>query len=209
MVLALWTAPVAKAAPGVLYVALGDSYTIGTGVHPSKAWPSLLAEHLKSDGLNIALVNLARNGYTTQDLIDKELPVFESVGPNFATLLIGANDCTRGVSLADFKGRLSVSLDRILKVLPSSARLIVLTIPDFSVTPQGAPFAKSDDIRRFNAVILDEAQKRGLTVIDLFPVSKKMKDSPDLIAPDGLHPSAKAHLVWEELTFAVVEKILK
>ena len=190
------------------YIALGDSYTIGTGVRPEEAWPGRLVAHLRSSGVNISMMNLARNGYATKELIEKELPVFEASKPNFATLLIGANDCARGVSLKDFAVGLNISLDRILKVLPAKERLIVVTIPDFSVTPQGSRFTDSENIRRFNVVIVEEARQRGLTVIDIFPVSQQMNGRTDLTVPDGLHPSAQEHLIWEELLYPQVYKTL-
>src|SRR5947208_11609608 len=85
--------------PGsIRYLALGDSFTIGTGTTPEKAFPALLAARWRAAGRSVELLNPAVNGYTTDDLIAKELlhvPVFK---PTFITLLIGANDIVRGGS---------------------------------------------------------------------------------------------------------------
>ena len=46
------------------YLALGDSYTIGTGASDdAQAWPSIIASRLGAE-----LTNPAVNGYTTLDL---------------------------------------------------------------------------------------------------------------------------------------------
>ena len=71
------------------YVALGDSYTIGTSVEAVDRFPDQLARRVA--GLEI-VANLGVNGYTTADLIRDELPALNGLAPEFATLLIGVND---------------------------------------------------------------------------------------------------------------------
>ncbi|HRH93928.1 MAG TPA: SGNH/GDSL hydrolase family protein, partial [Candidatus Peribacteria bacterium] len=81
----------------VRYMPVGDSYTIGTGIGQEFAWPAVLTERLKAEGVDIVLLgNPARNGWTTQDAIEGELPGFEQAKPNFATLFIGVNDYVQG-----------------------------------------------------------------------------------------------------------------
>ena len=80
----------------VKYVALGDSYTIGTGANTNEAWPVLLTKHLNDVGIKTELVaNPSKNGFSTQNVIDMELPVFDKSGATFVTLLIGVNDWVR------------------------------------------------------------------------------------------------------------------
>ena len=51
----------------IRYLALGDSYTIGTGLEQEgQNFPSLLATRLtEATGIDVAVVNLGVNGYTT------------------------------------------------------------------------------------------------------------------------------------------------
>jgi len=53
------------------YVALGDSYTIGTSVPASERWPEQLAGRVP--GLEL-VANLGVNGFTSGDVIEVELP---------------------------------------------------------------------------------------------------------------------------------------
>jgi lysophospholipase L1-like esterase len=100
----------------------------------------------------------------------------------------------------------------MLEVLPNKDRLIVVTIPDFGVTPTGPRYARgrniSNGILSFNKIIATEATNRGLRTVDVFPLSKQMGDDPSLVARDGLHPSAKAYAEWEKIIFPVVSELL-
>lgn len=197
----------------IRYVALGDSYTIGTGTTTDKAWPTVLVKHLQENKMNIELIaNPARNGFTTQDLIERELPVFEKSDPTFATVLIGVNDWVQGVDAATFQKNLSYILDKVQAKLPDPGNVVLITIPDFGVTSTGSRYSGGRDISKgiigFNGIILEEAKKRKLKTVDLFAVSKQMGKDGSLVADDGLHPSAKEYVAWETLIYPVVFDLL-
>ena len=193
------------------YVALGDSYTIGEGVEEAERWPDRLAGHLRRDGVAIDLVaNPSVTGWTASQLIEHELPAFESSDPTFATLLIGVNDWVQEVALADYRERLVLILDRVQATLPDPGRLVLVTIPDFSVTPEGSKYGKGRDIPRgiaaFNEVIINEGGRRSLPLIDIFPLSQQLS-GPEFVAADGLHPSGAAYARWERLIYPAARSL--
>ncbi len=195
------------------YVALGDSYTIGEGVAMSENYPSFLTAHLQKEGVHITLIaSPSVTGYTAQDLIDQELPVYDSSNPTFATLLIGANDLAQNISKDTFQKNVAVILDRMQTKLIKKNKIIILTIPDFSVTKAGKLFGigrnLAGEIVEFNHVLKEEARSRNLNVVDITPFSQKMSDDLTLILQDGLHPSAKMYKLWEEQLFPVILKLL-
>jgi len=197
----------------VKYVALGDSYTIGTGADPKDAWPILLTKHLNEAGIKTELIaNPSVNGFSTQNLIDNELPVFDKSGVTFVTLLIGVNDWVRNVNASTFNMNLVFILDHVQKKLPNKNNILLVTIPDFGVTPQGAYFSNDRDISKglteFNDLIKAEAQKRGLLVADIFEISKQMKEKTEWVSSDGLHPSAAGYASWESVIFPEAKKVL-
>jgi acyl-CoA thioesterase-1 len=197
----------------VKYVALGDSYTIGTGANTNEAWPVLLTKHLNDAGIKTELVaNPSKNGFSTQNLIDMELPVFDKSGATFVTLLIGVNDWVREVNATTYTKNLIFILDHVQKKLPNKNNILLITIPDFGVTPQGAYYSNDRDVSKgiteFNNIIKAEAKKRGLPLVDIFEISKQMKDNTELTAKDGLHPSAKEYAIWETLILPEVKKLL-
>jgi len=198
----------------IRYAVVGDSYSCGEGATPKKSWPALLTQHLKSQGVDVDLVsNPSVTGWTTKDATDKELPKFVNSNPTFATLLIGVNDWVQGVDEATFRNRFSYLVDQMLAVLPNKKRLLVVTIPDFGVTPTGGKYSRGRNIHegilRFNQIVTEEARKRGLEVVDIFPLSKKMGQDKSLVAKDGLHPSAKAYAEWEKIIFPAALELLK
>lgn len=196
----------------IRYVAIGDSYSIGEGASERESWPRVLTEHLKQDGIDIELVaNPSVTGWTTQDVIDKELAVFDNADPTFATVQIGVNDWVRGVSEEAFTENLIIILDRMQAKLPDPENIVIVTIPDFSVTPNGKRYSSGRDISAgiasFNSILVQEAKKRNLEIVDVYPLTQQMQG--DLVAPDGLHPSAKEYALWEKEIYPVVKmKIL-
>jgi len=209
LVLFYFTSCLAQEKP-IRYVALGDSYTIGTGAKEEEAWPVLLTKHLNDKQIHVQLIaNPARNGYSTQNLIEEELPVLDTCQADLVTVLIGVNDWVRGVDKETFQKNLRFILDHIQK--DKAIKIILVTIPDFGLTPQGALYSKGRDISKgiseFNTIIKAEAKKRGLPCVDIFPLSKKMKNDASLVADDGLHPSAKEYAEWEKLIFLTAHKL--
>lgn len=204
----------ANAGEKIRYVALGDSYTIGEGASPNESWPAIMTRNLKEKGIDVDLVaNPSVTGWTTQQLIDRELPIFKSKKPNFGTLLIGVNDWVQDVTAEKFRSNFVFIVDEMLKVLGDKKRVLVVTIPDFGVTPTGPKYARgrniSEGIASFNKIVTDESEKRGLHVVDIFELSKKMGTDRSLVAADGLHPSAKAYAEWEKVIFPTALKLLR
>lgn len=197
----------------VIYMPLGDSYTIGTGASDGNSWPEILTHHLKVEGVNISMPeNPARNGFTTNDLINYELPVFFKNKPDFVTICIGTNDWCMGMDSTEFRDNLKFILDTIQSALAVKTNIVLLTVPDFSLTRSGPLYANGRSIplglQSFNQIILREAENRGLKTVDLFAVSQAVKTDPFLISDDDLHPSDKGYALWEKSIFPVVQSVL-
>ncbi len=197
----------------IRYVALGDSYSIGTGVAPQEAWPVLLTEHLKTDGVSISLVaNPGRNGWTTVDAQQWEIAVLRKSSATFATLMVGVNDWLQNTTDERFRENFSDLLDDILSELPAN-KILVINIPDFSATPRGATFSPGRDIQKgiakFNKIIASVCKQKGVAIVDIYSVSQKMRFDPSLISADGLHPSAKGQLLFEQTIYPFAKQVLK
>lgn len=198
----------------IRYAVVGDSYSIGEGASEAESWPALLTRHLSESGRPVELIsNPSRTGWTTQDAIENELPLFRAARPDFGTLMIGVNDWVQGVAPEVFRERLAHLMDEMRAILPNEKQLLIVNIPDFSVTPDGPNYARGRDISAgltsFNQIIADEAERRGLIVVDIFPMSQEMRGRPELIAADGLHPSAKTYAQWEALIFPTAQSVLE
>lgn len=198
----------------VRYVALGDSYTICEGASEKESWPLLLAADLTAKNIPVSLIaNPSRTGWTTQDLFDRELPVFDRSNADAVTILIGVNDWVQGVDVATFTKNLKFILDHVQGKLKDKQNILLITIPDFGVTPTGKNYSGGRNIAagisEFNEVIKAEAKARMLPLVDIFETTKQMGTDHSLVAPDGLHPSAKEYAIWEKMILPEFEKMIK
>jgi acyl-CoA thioesterase I len=196
-----------KKEEAVKYLPLGDSYTICTGAAQNESWPLLLTQHLNDQKVITELLdNPARNGFTTRNLIDLELPLVKKLKPTFVTLV-------QEVPAETYQKNLDLILDEVQNQLPDKKKLLLITIPDFGVTPSGKNYGGgrniSNGISGFNDIIKAVAKKRGLRVVDIFGISKAMQTDASLVAKDGLHPSAKEYAIWEKLILPEALQLLK
>lgn len=192
------------------YVALGDSYTIGTAVGPEARFPEQLAAAMA--GRLELVANLGVNGYTSADLIRTELPALDGLGPDIVTVLIGVNDIVQGVSASDYEAHVETILDALLKRLPPT-RIVTVAIPDYTVTPAGSdygdPVVQSGAIRAANATTARLAARRNIAFVDIYPISREAATDPTLVADDGLHPSGAQYARWVELLMPVIQLALR
>jgi lysophospholipase L1-like esterase len=195
------------------YLALGDSYTIGESVPATERWPVHLASMLVPEGITVGEPRIiAQTGWTTANLLQQVKSQNFAGGYGLVSLMIGVNNQYQGRSLEEFRGQFKELLTLSTAIARNDAKnVLVLTIPDWGATPFGADrdrAAVSAQIKRFNDVIKAEAQAAGITVIDVYDLSLAVKDSPQLLAPDGLHYSGAMHRLWAQRVLPEARKIL-
>ncbi|MEP7361148.1 MAG: SGNH/GDSL hydrolase family protein [Chloroflexota bacterium] len=194
----------------IRYVALGDSYTIGTNETEQARWPDQLVGKLAgSVGLDL-VANLGVNGYSSFDVIERELPQLDALQPDFVTLLIGVNDVVRGTPADEYRDNLNQIFDFLLDRLAAD-RIVVVSTPDYTLTPAGNsfgdPLQQRAAITQFNGIELEVATGRGIKFVDISGVANKVAQDPSLVAGDGLHPSGRQYAAWVELIAPVVQTL--
>jgi lysophospholipase L1-like esterase len=196
------------------FLALGDSYTIGESVDPDERWPAQLAETLQEDGFSIdGPIIVAQTGWTTSDLL-AAIEAADPQGPfDLVTLLIGVNNQYQGKDIESYREEFGQLLDAAIGFAGrDSSHVVVLSIPDWSVTP----FADGRDrdqiaeaIDLFNLVNREESLAAGVTYVDITPISREAVTNPTLLATDGLHPSGKMYAAWVGVLLPVVRETLQ
>ena len=194
----------------ISFLALGDSYTIGTSEALKNNWPNQLVEILNKKGYETEVKTVANAGWTSEKLlieIEKE-----NLKPSYdiVSLLIGVNNQYRGMEFESFKKDFILLLEKsLLLVRNDSTKAIVLSIPDWSITP----FARSKDkeriikeLKAYNSFIKLETEKRGMTYIEITKSSRNAGVNPSLLASDSLHPSKKMYKIWVK---KIGKKVLK
>jgi lysophospholipase L1-like esterase len=195
------------------YLALGDSYTIGESVAENERWPNQLAMMLAGKNIQTEVTIIARTGWTTDELwqgiqADSPQGIFDLV-----TLLIGVNNQYRGYDIVEYREQFRFLLGKSIEYAGGDAnRVIVLSIPDWGVTPFASGRDREQiakDIDAFNLVNQEEAEKAGVHFVNVTPISRDAVNDLSLIASDGLHPSGKMYSEWAELVLPEALKILK
>ena len=194
------------------YLALGDSYTIGEGVAESGRWPVQLARSLRNDGIPMSEPRIiAQTGWTTDELdaaIDTAL-VFPEY--DLVSLLIGVNNQYRGRDIEEYRAQFSGLLERAIHFAQDRRdRVLVLSIPDWGVTPFARGLARDTqkvaaEIDVFNAVALETCMRRGVVFVDITDASRQRGAELEMLVDDGLHPSALMYAEWARLALPAVQ----
>jgi lysophospholipase L1-like esterase len=181
------------------YLALGDSYTIGEKVDLTDSFPYQLVQLLRKHNFTIAAPEIiAKTGFTTDELKTAIAKHVFQKEYDIITLLIGVNNQYRGRSVKEFSEEFEWLLLKALSFKKASGKLIVLSIPDWGVTPFAADRDKNKiagEIDLYNDACKNICAANNITFIDI-TVSQRKDNSPDFLAEDGLHPSAMEYRKW-------------
>jgi lysophospholipase L1-like esterase len=195
-------------------LALGDSYTIGEGVPEAERWPEQLVAALAERGIALGPPQIiARTGWTTANLASA-IAASELAPPyDLVTLLIGVNDQFQSFQEPEYPARFRALLERAIELAGGRReRTLVVSIPDYSVTP----FAERFDpprirsaLERYNEINRRIAAELGVSHIDITPASRAAAQDPALLASDRLHPSAVMYRGWVEQILPLAERALQ
>lgn len=186
----------------ITYLALGDSYTYGEAEPQNESFPYQLVNTLtvSSTFYVPAPTVIATTGWTTEELIDAIASSnIHTKKYSIVTLLIGVNDQFRGVPQSTYQVRFQQVLNTAIDFANGDVtRVFVLSIPDYGVTPfaSGQDGVIGPEIDQFNAINKAISVKAGVHYVDITAISRQAATDPSLIAPDGLHPSAKMYSDW-------------
>lgn len=200
--------------PSISYLALGDSYTIGESVPANENFPYQTAQLLREKNIEISDPKIiALTGWATRNLLDalRDKPVHSFY--TFVTLLIGVNNQYQNRSLEEYKSEFTELINLSISYAGNNKNhVIVLSIPDYSVTP----FAQDLDNARISKEIdeFNEANKTitlnaGVHYLDITPISREAKNNPSLIAEDGLHPSSNQYKKWSDLLIKIIAQEIR
>ncbi len=191
-----------KSKDGYVFLALGDSYTIGESVNVDERWPVQLAHRLREDSIQVDPVIVATTGWTTDELISG-IASANLEGPyDFVSLLIGVNNQYRGYPVEQYEKEFKELLNQAIELAGGNPNnVMVVSIPDYGMTP----FAKkkmldeekiATELDNYNAIAEKVVKLRGVKFFDITPISRKARGDSSLIASDGLHPSGKMYEMW-------------
>jgi lysophospholipase L1-like esterase len=198
------------------WLALGDSYTIGEGVAEADRWPSQLAALLCDEGIGLWPPRIiARTGWTTDEL-STAMDAAEPLGDwDLVSLLVGVNDQYRGRDVDDYVGAFAALLQRAVSLAGGRAdRVLALSIPDWGVTPfardSGRDRARiAAELDAYNQAAREICASLGVAFVDITGISRDRGGDADMLAGDGLHPSAAMYTRWTHVALPVARGMLR
>jgi lysophospholipase L1-like esterase len=179
------------------YVALGDSLTAGRDDHDAAGgrigWARRLAGMLSTrTGVPCALTNLAVDGASVADVLERQLPSAARIGPDLVSVTVGMNDIR---DRAFGGGRFAADLGRLLGALTATgATVLTCTLPDIAgimSLPDGLAGLARRRMRQASDVIREQAAARGALCLDAWAMPAAA--DPRLFGPDQIHPNARGH----------------
>jgi lysophospholipase L1-like esterase len=213
--------PIQNTFDSLRFLALGDSYTIGTAVDEKDRWPVILANALEarngsqpaSPEVDVDIV--AVDGWTTRNLINGIEAGRDSLLAEYdlVSLLIGVNNQYQGLSTTEYQSEVGEWLNTaIASAGGQTNNVFVVSIPDYAYTPSGEGRKDiSTALVQFNAIGKSIAERYSVPFYDITPISQHGLEDPSLVASDDLHPSGKQYHRWvnevlEEVVWELVAK---
>ena len=184
------------AAKPIKTVVLGDSLSAGLGLQASAAFPAKLQKALKTNGIEVDMINAGVSGDTSsggRDRLDWSVPE----GTEGVIVELGANDAMRGIdpdltraALTDIVGRLK-------------ARKIAVMLCGMLAPPNfGADYGA-----RFNSIYPDLAKQFDVPLYPFF--LDGVAADAKLNQADGIHPTAEGVDIVVNNMLPTVEAFLR
>ena len=196
------------------YLALGDSYTIGESLPLTNSFPYQVCQFLRKRGLPLSAPEIiAKTGWTTDELT-AAIATYDFLDHySFVSLLIGVNNQYRGRPVEEYKIEFESLLKKAIQLANNkNDHVIVISIPDYSITPFADKLDKekiSKEIDLFNSVNRAVSIQYKVHYIDITTESRQNEKLEKYIASDNLHPSEKLYKKWAEEVVEIIKPSLK
>ncbi len=177
------------------YAALGDSFTAGRDSIDAERWPDLLAARMRRVNPELRYENLAVDGATSAEVLDRQVGPALALEPDFVTVICGANDVLLATrpDVAGYAKSFDAILRRLREGAPE-ALLVTATAPEGWQFMDLRPRTEArliEATRELNGITREAAERYGVLCL---PVAghPALRD-PATFSADGLHPSSVGH----------------
>ncbi|NRD21883.1 SGNH/GDSL hydrolase family protein [Winogradskyella litoriviva] len=197
-------------------LSLGDSYTIGQSVCETCSFPeqlkfSLISEFAEQDTFNLNII--AQTGWTTNNLINAITINNPENNKDLVTLLIGVNNQYQNKPFSLYEEEFPILISKAIQLAKNDkTNVVVVSIPDYAYTPFGQNSSNSEnisaEINQYNAFAQNYCNQQNITFVNITDITRQGLNNTNLVATDGLHPSALAYSLFvQRLLPIAIEKI--
>jgi len=188
-------AAAAKRAPETRkIVVLGDSLTAGLGLSVRDAYPTLLQERLKAQGLNFEVVNAGVSGDTSAGALSR-LDWSLTGDVRILIVALGGNDGLRGLPPEQLQQNLAQIVER------AQARHIEVILAGMEAPPNYG----RDYVVSFHKVYPALAKRFGVALVPF--LLQGVAGNQTLNQPDGIHPTAAGARIVADNVWAVLRPV--
>jgi len=185
-------AAVAPARPRV--VALGDSLTAGLGLPTASAYPALLEQRLKEDGMDFEVVNAGISGDTSAGGLER-LDWALQGDVRVLIVALGANDGLRGLPLEQLRGNLSQIIER------AQGKGIAVLLAGMEAPPNYG----RDYIAGFHKIYPELAAQYHIALVPF--LLQNVAGNASLNQRDGIHPTPEGARIVADNVWSVLKPI--
>jgi acyl-CoA thioesterase-1 len=177
--------------PVVLF--FGTSLTAGYGLNPEQAFPQLIEEKARDEGIPIKAINAGLSGETSAGAVRRIDWVLRTPA-DLVVIEVGANDALRGLS----PDAARTNLEQVVSAIRAKQPRAKLALIQMEAPPNyGVSYTRS-----FRSIYSDVATKEGITLLPF--LLNGVAGIARLNQPDGLHPNLTgerivADNVWKAL----------
>ncbi|WP_366143731.1 SGNH/GDSL hydrolase family protein [Algibacter sp.] len=194
-------------------LSLGDSYTIGESVCETCRFPEQLKDSLLlkvTTASSIQLKIIAQTGWTTSRLINAIATDNPTSDYDLVTLLIGVNNEYQNRPFSVYETEFPQLVNKAIeKGNGDKSHVIIVSIPDYAFTPFGRGNTNtSTRLDMYNNFAKTYCINNNISYVNITDITREGLIKPELVASDGLHPSAIAYSKFVERILPVaLEKL--
>lgn len=197
-------------APKLEFVVLGDSTAAGVGAGTAaRAYPTLLARRLASEGRRVELMGFGASGARVADVLREQVPMAMNARPDLVFVGIGANDVIHLTPLEEIDEDMRAALDRLRS---TGAVIVAAGVPDMRAAAFLQPLRALAGWRgdRVSAVIYEAARASGVPAVRLAEqTGKYFASEPDKsYSEDDFHPGPGGYERWADAIYPALERAL-
>lgn len=179
-------------------VFFGDSLTAGYGLDPSEAYPALIQNRLRDQGLPYEVINAGLSGETSAAGVRRVDWILQRPCDIFV-LALGGNDGLRGIPLAETERNLQAIIDKVREKNPATAIILVGI--------QALPNMGPDFSEGFRAIFPRLAEANHLRFLPF--LLEGVGGIPELNQGDGIHPNVAGQKIVADNVWAVLEPVVR
>ena len=177
---------------------LGDSLSDGFLLPRSQAYPALLAERLRREGMNFEVMNASQSGGTSSGGVSRVTPHLKRQ-IDILVVQLGINDAFRAVPVSEIRANLQSIIDKTKQRWPDC---------EIVIAGMQLPIETQDGyVRAFGQMYQELAERNDAALVPY--LLQGVGGDPALNLPDRIHPNAAGQKILADNVWRALEPVAR